>query len=284
MVIEPSRVMRLRSDQKVEIENVRAFRKTAFELRSQISQGSYDDEELRTFWALAERANLILRASNTELAERAGLGDQFFSSVARDRRRPKLTNFLKALTAMIDVADERLFDVDNLRASVSLEAKSDRSVDERIAQDRNELLLLASTLAVLARAEIQRIDEERPNDPVVITMNTKQRELLVIFANGFERIATSLAQLESAQSKQLSLGKASKAVRAVAKEVNSWWKNNAPEAIDWGVRIPTFVAGVAALGWAGANMTIATSAIAAMVGGTKVIDAIRGRRNKPKSK
>jgi hypothetical protein len=47
------------------------------------------------------------------------------------------------------------------------------------------------------------------------------------------------------------------------------------------MRIPAFAAGVAALGLAGANMTIATSAVAAIVGGTKVIRAMKGRK-KPK--
>ena len=32
------------------------------------------------------------------------------------------------------------------------------------------------------------------------------------------------------------------------------WNKNAGEAIDWAVRIPTLIASIAALGWAGADM------------------------------
>lgn len=40
----------------------------------------------------------------------------FFSSVVRDRRSPKLTNMLKALAAVVAVANERLADVDDEHA------------------------------------------------------------------------------------------------------------------------------------------------------------------------
>lgn len=47
--------------------------------------------------------------------------------------------------------------------------------------------------------------------------------------------------------------------------------------IDISLRVPAFAAGVAALGWAGANMTVATSAVAATVSGRKLIPSI-GRK------
>jgi hypothetical protein len=49
------------------------------------------------------------------------------------------------------------------------------------------------------------------------------------------------------------------------------------------MRIPVFVGGVAALGWAGANMLVGTAAVAALVGGPKVLEAIKARSRKGES-
>src|SRR5688572_20257778 len=90
--VSPS--LRLRPEQQAEIAAVRQLRNAAVNLRTRVSQGSYGDNELGEFWKLAEEAGTTMLASNSELGQRAGLGDGFFTSVSRDRRRPKLTNFL----------------------------------------------------------------------------------------------------------------------------------------------------------------------------------------------
>src|SRR5258708_4002056 len=92
LTTEPSLKLRLRLDQTAEIEKVKQFLKAAEALRSRVSHGSYGDEDLVQFWRLAENAGVTLTMSNTELAERAGLGNGYFLSVVRDRRRPKLVN------------------------------------------------------------------------------------------------------------------------------------------------------------------------------------------------
>ena len=48
--------------------------------------------------------------------------------------------------------------------------------------------------------------------------------------------------------------------------------------------MPVITAGVAALGWAGANMTVGTTIVAALVGGKKVMKAIRKRSPKAAKK
>jgi hypothetical protein len=212
-----------------------------------------------------------LWTSNAELGARAGLGNGFFSSVARDHRRPKLTNFLKALTAIIDVADERLRNVP--RAGVSGDRLM-RGIDEKGV----ELWLLATSLGQLARNEIARLDSERPNDISTLAENKKQRDLLLVFANGFERIVAALTALAENPREPLLLGKAREIVDSVGNQINRWWTENGAEAIDWGIRLPVVGAGVAALNWAGADMSVATMAVAAMVGGTKVVGAFKGRK------
>src|SRR5206468_766212 len=136
-------------------------------------------KELQDFWKLMETAGRSLYIANSELADRAGLGTDYFVSVARDRRRPKIANFLKALTAIIDVSNERLSDVENTRTPSSMRSTlNEETKAPRLQQDHAELLILASSLAQLARAEIARLDIELPNDPTTIEANVRQRELL----------------------------------------------------------------------------------------------------------
>lgn len=74
--------------------------------------------------------------------------------------------------------------------------------------------------------------------------------------------------------------KARKAVSNLARGLDSWWSKNQDDAVDWIVRIPVLTVGVGILNLVGANMVVATSAVAALVGGPKVVDAIR-KRKKP---
>lgn len=90
------------------LTDVGRFREAAKQLRDRVSHGSYDDDELRQFWELCALAEPILQMSSAELADRAGFGETFFLTVVRDRRRPKLTNFLRALTTFVEAADQRL--------------------------------------------------------------------------------------------------------------------------------------------------------------------------------
>jgi hypothetical protein len=104
---------------------------------------------------------------------------------------------------------------------------------------------------------------------------------LQVFADGFERIAIALAAFEPNQPESALVAEAKDTVRNVGSQVNNWFQTNGSEVVDWSVIIPFFTAGVAALGWAGANMTIATTAIAAIVGGQKVADVLMRKKRNP---
>jgi hypothetical protein len=275
----PTHVTSLRVDQAKQIALVRALRAEVADLRSKVSVGSYGDDEVKRLWKLAETASLDLHIANPELAERAGLGANFFTTIVRDKRRPKLQNFLRALNVLFDVANERLANVDNDEI-VDVSVK----IAQRIRQDRSDLLELAQSLSKLALDEIDRIDAERPNDPETVASYEKQRELLKVFADGFARIARALAALDAEILEPVKLRKATKVIEAVGDGISKWWKENGEEAIDWGVRLPVLTAGVAALGWAGAPMYLGTSIVAALVGGGKVMKVMSRRSSKEKKR
>jgi hypothetical protein len=142
------------SDQMHLVVKAKNLRKAATELRQQVSEGSYDDPELRRFYQLIETAPTALYVSNSELAERVGLGDTFFSTVLREGRRPKLANFLKALTAIIEIADERLHEIDRNDSSDNRSVTA--KIQTRIRQDHTELEDLAVSLGHLARDELKK--------------------------------------------------------------------------------------------------------------------------------
>jgi len=149
----------------------------------------------------------------------------------------------------------------------------------RIEADYAELLSFAILLEKMARDEIIRLWSVRPNDPHTIDSNKKECDLLSILADGFAKISAALVEY-SKQPQPILAGKAKEIVDEVAAQLTAWWKKNAGEAIDWAVRIPTLIAGLAALGWAGADMTFATAAVSALVGGPKAIAAIKASRRK----
>jgi hypothetical protein len=253
------------------LTDVRRFRDAAQQLRDRVSHGSYDDDELRQFWELCALAEAILQMTGAELAERANFGETFFLTVVRDRRRPKLTNFLRALTTFVEAADQRLRELGQSNAAVATEIVG--PLEEKAA----EIYLLSKSLGQMAREEIDRLDAARANDPTRRAIIAKQRELLVLFAEGFEKIASTLRPADKASR---NFDKAKKAISNLARGLDAWWMKNQGDAVDWIVRIPVLTAGVGALNLVGANMTVATSAVAALVGGPKVIDVIR-KRKKP---
>jgi hypothetical protein len=195
---QPAQILpkRLHPGQLHLVAKVKAFREEATDLRTKVSAGTYGDTERDRFYQLVDSLKVILHASKTELAERAGLGDSFFSTLLRDKRYPKLANFLRALTAMIEVADERLYDIDrDPTASGALPTLA--KISQRIRQDRPDLLILALSLSQMALDEIEKLDAHRPNDPDRIASFERQRELLQLFADGFARIARALSSLEA---------------------------------------------------------------------------------------
>ncbi len=260
------RTVRLRPDQKRQISAVRKLRSAAANLRTRVSGGTYSDADLDEFWTIIDSAGMTLGASNVQLGERAGVGGGFFTTVVRDRRRPKLTNFLRALSVVVTVGDELLYDIDRAQTPF---------VAERFNRDGAALKDLSATLAKLARNEIAALDAERPNDPDAAARNRRFRDLIVMFAEGFERIALAITAAMEAPHEPVLLGRVKVIVDEVGQQISQWFRDNAADVADFGIRLPTMVAGVAALGWAGANMTVATTAVAALVGGPKVVQMLK---------
>ena len=151
----------------------------------------------------------------------------------------------------------------------------------RIQSDYTNLLFLAISLEKMARDEIARISNERPNDLYTIKSNKKQSDLLSILADGFAKLAAALVEY-SRQPQPFFAGKAKEVVDEVAAQFNAWWKANGAQVIDWSIRLPVIIASTGLLGWAGANMTVATTSVSALVGGPKVINAIKVAKKRTK--
>lgn len=265
---------RLRNDQTDQIARVTELRREAESIKAIVSRGYYGPNEAKRFWAIAKNASFILDIANPELAQRAGLGSGFFTTVVRDKRNPKLQNFLAALGVIVELSNDRLRDVDaatdfgkGLRSLISDPISS-------LSRDHVEISQLAVSLARMARDEIVRIVAEPANHPDTIARQKKEVELLEIFAEGFDRIANLLSQYSKHPHDGQLLANAENAVVVVEKQLNGWLQSNASEIADWAIRLPVLVGGVAALGWAGANMAVGTTAVAALVGGKKVVEAI----------
>ena len=141
----------------------------------------------------------------------------------------------------------------------------------RIETDYPNLLLLAISLEKMAWDEIDRLS--RANDPDTIESNKNQIDLLTILADGFAKIAAAL-EAYSRDPQPFFAGKAKEIVDLVGDQLRAWWEANEAEARDWCIRLPVLTMSIGALGAAGANMTIATAAASALVGGQKVISAI----------
>lgn len=262
------------------VRKTKELRARTTELSSRIAKGHYTDADLEELYVLADTAPAILNITRQELAEFAGLGHNFFPTLLRDRRRPKLENFLRALVTITELASERLREVD------AAEEASTKDASLRISTDYAELLLLASSLAQLAKEEIVKLEEERPNSPEAVLTNSRQQELLSIFADGFGRIARALTIVSRAPGEEIAIRKAAHVVESVGSEINVWWAKNKQEVVDWSIRIPTMAAGIALLGVAGAPATLATTVVAAMIGGEKVVTAIKrgGAKSQRKKK
>lgn len=169
---------------------------------------------------------------------------------------------------LIEVADERLYDVEANDLS-----NDNIPTNSRIVRDHANICSLAASLARLAREEIEKLKASPANHPETIERQKKELELLNIFANGFEEIVRALSSFEVGDTK--ALAKVEKAVLSVGRQVERWCSENASQMVDWAVRIPVIAGGVALLGWAGADTTISTAVVSAIVGGPTVVEAIK---------
>lgn len=268
-----------------DIEKIRQLRELAAQLLERALQGTLAEKDVLLFWDIAAIANPTLRISDMGFALKAGVDPLTFWAALQTRGQPEQNLLLGVLTAIQTLADELylsdkpVFESNNAdRDAKDRNNRSPEWGEFTISTHWRELLLLATSLERVARIEIAKIERERPNDPSVVENNRRQRELLEIFANGFARIAIALADLNRPSHRSPVVKRAKDIVDSVGNQIGAWWKQNGTDAVDWGARISFITAGVAMLGWAGADMTIATSAVAAIVGGEKVIGAVRRGR------
>jgi hypothetical protein len=145
---------------------------------------------------------------------------------------------------------------------------SAEAITLRIERDHTYLLWLTISLEQMARDEIARLSGA--NDPDTIEHNKKQIDLLSILADGFAKIAAALQEY-SRDPQPVLAGKAKEIAGWVGDQIQAWWEANDTEVRDWCIRLPVIGVSLGALGLTGADMTIATTVVSAIVGGPKVI-------------
>jgi hypothetical protein len=142
----------------------------------------------------------------------------------------------------------------------------------RIERDHTYLLWLAISLEKMARDEIDRLSGA--NDPDTIEHNKKQIDLLSILADGFAKIAAAL-QKYSKDPQPVLGGKVKEIADWLGAQIQAWCEANDTEARDWFIRLPVLGISLGALGLTGADMTVATTVVSAIVGGPKVISTAK---------
>ncbi len=115
---------RFRADATKAVDAARKLRRDAKALRDEVSGGGYDQTDLAKFWSIIGSSARTLQISPRELSERAGLGPVYFQSVTKEHRSPKLHNFLRALSSVIETADERLSEIDGEKETSDVEWRS----------------------------------------------------------------------------------------------------------------------------------------------------------------
>lgn len=272
-------VPRFSAHQREQLQACKALRLAAEALQGKASEGSYDDADHGHYLKILKDAPQVLQVTNQLLAERAGLGTAFFRTAVSDQRRPKLKNMLSALTAVIKIAAER----EGLQERIVRDRFFYPGATELQDQSLQSVAIMAWGLAHIAREEIAGLDAERPNEPLAVAKNQRLRELLVVFAEGFAKIHAVLNALDvqgpASSPSALSTRVRSAAVK-VGKKIDAWFDKHGGSVIGSTAQIGLFVAGVSLAKLGGAQMTIATTAIAAIAGGPTVADVLRGRKRK----
>jgi hypothetical protein len=164
-----------------------------------------------------------------------------------------------------------------LRAALTEDPRPGGSAEEitlRIERDQTYLLCQAISLERMARDAMARLSDAGANDPDTIEQNQKQIDLLSFLAAGFAQIVATLQEYPKDPQPVLA-GKVKETVDWLGAQIQAWWEANDTEARDWFIRLPVIGASLGFLGLMGADMTVATTLVSAIVGGSKVISTAK---------
>jgi len=107
----------------------------------------------------------------------------------------------------------------------------------------------------------------------------RKREFLLKLENDIAEINNIIPNSEDGFSAPADAEVASQ-LAALSDEFTGWLNANRPEMVDWVTRLGSATTFIGMMGFLGANMTVATSAVLLMTCGEKVRDAIIGDKNK----
>lgn len=174
---------------------------------------------------------------------------------------------------------EKLYQLRDLETSVDDEPKiivRREIIKNNISDNFVDISLQSYTMLHLIQTERERLEAYLPNHPTEQNRKEAQLELLDRLEEGLSKLSSSMS---SDDPEKNIIDDAADDVEGLAESINEWWKDNSADAIDLAVRIPVAVGSIALLSQAGAEMTTATAGIFAMVGGQRVIDALKTKKD-----
>lgn len=150
-----------------------------------------------------------------------------------------------------------------------------RSITLRLKRDDGSLALLARSIELQVKAEVDNLSAKRPNFRTDEEQKAFARQLdfLEELADSLGELASGLAELGSDSSQQ-SAEDLSQKTQELRDRVLQFLSKNQDDALFYCAKMPAMLASIALFSTAGAHMTTATPILMALFGGDRIIKLI----------
>lgn len=155
-------------------------------------------------------------------------------------------------------------------------------IKQKIVSDPISLILICSSLIELLKNEKNKLEEYLPNSSDEIARKAAQIDLLSRLLDGIEVLLDGISKLSAGIEfvSDTDMENTVDNVENIADDYSNWYKEHKSEAIDLSLRLPVVIASIGLLNQLGAEMTVATTAIFALVGGDKIREIVSKKSGK----
>lgn len=197
------------------------------------------------------------------------------------RRKSPPSKTLEAESATIAISGgEATFTISDTQptASTSIIEISSETVTPKLDHIRLQLPKILVTVHGLESQLSNAIDElnsEKPNDSSNLEKWEEKHELLKNLHDGIQEIKTSILKIQTPEDVEIESKEVQNLLEELLEEFELWIREHKPELVDWVSRLSLSSAFIGLMGLCGAYMPLATAAVLAVVGGEKVVKAIK---------